>query len=357
MLWIVSWAIGTRPMKVLITGATGFVGYHAARTLLREGHSVRALVRSPEKGERVLGPLGVRLEDRVEGEMTDLAAVARAMEGCEAVIHAAAGVSVTSGQTDFSANLEGTKAVIGQALERDLDAIFISSMTAIFQAGRPTHDASPLVESKTHYGRSKAECDAWVRARQEEGARACIVYPAGVVGPDDPGMSESVRAYRSYLRGTLKSEGGNQMIDVRDLALLLVRLLENRIHGRIAAGGHFHDWDEFTGILEAVTGAKISRIAAPGWVLRGAARSMDVVGKVTGRRMPLTGEGIEIATRFRAMQDSRQIGALGLAWRDPAETLRDLFQWFLDEGRLPPSAVPALSKRSEGCRADSPRPD
>jgi hypothetical protein len=73
---------------------------------------------------------------------------------------------------------------------------------------------------------------------------------------------------------------------------------------------------------------------------------MDLVAKISRRQMPMTGEGIEIATRFRAMQDSKQIAALGVQWRDPAETLRDLFQWFLDQGRLPPQAVPALSKTS-----------
>jgi dihydroflavonol-4-reductase len=333
-------------MRILITGATGFIGFHTARELLANGHRVRALVRDPAKAARVLDPLGVTLEDRVQGDMTDREAVAAAMQGCDAVIHSAAGVSVMSGQTDFGANLEGTKVVVGDACSRGLETLFISSMTAIFAPGRPTNDASPLVESKTHYGRSKAECDGWVRDRQAEGAPVGIVYPAGVVGPDDPGMSESVRAYRAYLRGTLRSEGGNQMIDVRDLALLLRRLLEDPKRGRIAAGGHFHGWDEFTEILVSVTGAEIPRISAPGWALRGAARTMDVITRLTGRPMPMTGEGVEIATRFRAMEDSKHVAALGIAWRDPAVTLRDLYQWFLDEGRLPPEAVPALSRSS-----------
>ena len=331
-------------MRVLVTGATGFIGYHTARRLIEEGHVVRALVRDLDKANRVLGPLGVAPRDCVVGAMTDATAVESAIDGCDAVVHAAAGVSVMAGQTDFSANLEGTRIVIGEACRRGLLSVFISSMTAIFEPGQPTNDRSDLVESKTHYGRSKAECDAWVRARQDEGARVSILYPGGVVGPDDPGMSESVRAYRAYLRGTLASEGGNQMVDVRDLAALIVRLLESGTSGRIAAGGQFHGWDEFTEILSEVTGASISRIRAPGWLLRFAARSMDIIGRLSGRPMPFTGEAIEIATRFRAMEDSGQIRALGVEWRDPAETLRDLFQWFLDEGRLPPKAVPALSK-------------
>lgn len=178
--------------------------------------------------------------------------------------------------------------------------------------------------------------------RQEEGATVGIVYPSGCVGPDDPGMSESIKAYRRFLRGTLKSEGGNQMVDVRDLAKLFVRMLEEKTRGRVVAGGHFYDWDEFTRLLEEATGAKIARIAAPGWLLRATARTMDGVGRFTGRPMPMTGEGIEIATRVRPMRNSPRVAELGVAWRDSVETLRDLFQWFLDTGRLPPKAVPAL---------------
>jgi nucleoside-diphosphate-sugar epimerase len=333
------------PMKVFVTGATGFIGYHAARRLLHEGHAVHALVRSREKAERVLAPLGVDPQDFVVGDMTDPDAVARGLEGCDAVLHAAANVSVTSGPADFSENLRGTELVVGGACERGLDTLFVSSLIAIFDSRHPMRDDSPVTGGRTRYGRSKAECDAWVRARQAEGGPVAIVYPSGCVGPDDPGMSEAVRAYRGFLRGTLASEGGNQMVDARDLGALMVRMLEQRTPGRVVAGGHFHDWDAFTRLLEQVTGAEIRRIRAPGWLLRGAARGMDVFARWSGRTMPMTGEGVEIATLMRPVVSSDRVGELGITWRDPAETLRDLFQWFLDVGRLPPQAVPALRAR------------
>jgi len=330
-------------VRVLVTGATGFIGFHAAAALAGSGHGVRALVRDPAKAERVLTPVGLRADDLAPGDMTDAAAVARAIEDCDAVVHAAAGVSVTTGASDFESNVRGTEIVLGAALERSLASVYVSSLTAILTPGRPTTESSPVAESRTHYGRSKARAERWVRARQDEGAAIATVYPPGVVGPDDPGFSESVKAYRGFLRGTLKSSGGNQMLDARDLAQLMVRLLETRQRGRVIAAGHFFTWDEFTDLLSRVTGARIRRITAPGWALRGAARSLDRVARITGRPMPMTGEGIEIATRWQPVEDSKLVSEMGIRWRAPDETLSDLFRWYVAAGRLPPAAVPALA--------------
>lgn len=331
---------------VLVTGATGFVGYHTAKALRARGHRVRALVRDRAKGERVLAGLGVATDDLIEGDMADTEAVRRALEGCAGVVHAAASVTVTTGSVDTSANLRGTEAVIGNAIEGGQYAIYVSSLTAIFDPRREITDDAPLVESRTVYGRSKAECDAWVRKHQAAGAPVAIVYPPGVVGPDDPGMSESVKAYRAFLRGTLDSEGGNQLIDVRDLAELFARMLEDETTGRIVAAGHYFDWNGFTRLLVEATGARVSRIRAPGWVLRASARLMDVAGAVLQRNMPMTFEGIEIATRFPRMIDSPVIERLGISWRPPEETIADLFRWFVENGKLPAKAVPKLAPQA-----------
>lgn len=329
-------------MRVLVTGATGFIGFHAAARLRADGHEVRALVRSGEKGERVLGPIGVVSADLVVGDMTDRSAIARALDGCDGVIHAAAGVSVTTNKPDFSSNVSGTQVVIEAACERGCETVYVSSLTAILDPRCAVTDDSPLVNSKTEYGRSKVAADAFVRELQSQGAPLAIVYPPGVIGPDDPGLSESVKACRSFLRGTLKSSGGIQQMDARDLALLFERMLEAKTRGRVVAAGHFFDWDGFTRLLERVTGASIRRIAAPGWLLRAGARGLDVAGKVTGRRMPMSGEGIEIATRWTAVADSPRIAELGVSWRPAEQTVEALFRWLVAAGRLPAAAVPAL---------------
>ncbi len=329
-------------MQVFVTGATGMVGYHVAAVLVAAGHGVRALVRDPEKGLRVLGPLGLGPSDLVQGDMTDEAAIADAIAGCDAVVHAAASVSVTTGATDFSANVAGTRAVVGAAIARDLPCVYMSSLEAITTPGEPTTEDSKPDGGKTHYGRSKAEADLWVRARQAEGACVATVYPSGVIGPDDPGFSESVKAYRSFLRGML-AVGGTQMIDARDLGRLTLALLEARHAGPVIAGAHYMPWVELHERLERITGATISQIKAPGWALRLFARLLDVVGSVTGKQMPMTGEGVAIATLWQEVRDSRIVADLGVEWRPADETLADMFRWYVETGRLPASAVPALA--------------
>ena len=83
-------------MKVLVTGATGFVGSHAAKRLLVDGHEVRLLVRTPAKVAPLMEKMGVdpsRLEV-MKGDITDAESVEAAMRGSDAVVHAAAVVAI-----------------------------------------------------------------------------------------------------------------------------------------------------------------------------------------------------------------------------------------------------------------------
>lgn len=334
-------------MKVLVTGATGFVGWHTAARLHSAGHTLRALVRNPEKAEAVLASLRIAADDLVPGDMADADAVARALEGCDAVVHAAGAVSVTSsGAPDaFDVNVTGTQNVVGGAWERGIGrVVFVSSLSAIYDPSSPepvTGD-SPLVRSATRYGRSKAAADRIVRELQEHGAPVASVYPSGVIGPGDPGLSESVRAYRTFLRGTIRA-GGTQFIDARDLAGFCVRLIEAGNGGRHVAAGHYFTWDALTALIEEITGTTIRRFPAPGWLLRSVGSAFDLASRISGRRSVVTRESMEVATRWRPVADSPSLAEMGVRLRAPERTLEDLYRWFLETKRLPLRAAPRLA--------------
>jgi nucleoside-diphosphate-sugar epimerase len=339
-------------VKVLVTGATGFVGWHTAARLHAAGHALRALVRDRGKASAILAPFDIAADDLVVGDMADADAVARGLDGCNAVVHAAAAVSVTApGASDaFDINVTGTRHVIGGAWERGIErVVFVSSLSAIYdpRSSEPVRADSPLVHSATRYGRSKAAADRTVRELQEGGAPIATVYPSGVIGPDDPGMSESVRAYRTFLRGTIRA-GGTQFVDARDLADFHVRLLEAGAGGRHVAAGHYFSWDELTALIEDITGASIRRFPAPGWLLRASGSVADVASRVTGRRSVVTRESMEVATRWRAIDNSPSLSAMGVSLRPPRQTLEDLYRSFLETNRLPAHAAPKLASAPAG---------
>lgn len=334
---------------VLVTGATGFTGWHTAARLRSQGHRVRALVRSLEKARTHLGPLGLGDDDFVVGDMTDPEAVARALDGCDAVVHAAAAVSVTragGGENVFDGNVVGAKLVVGGACERGLDpVVFVSSLTAILDPKRPeaTSADSPLVEATTRYGRSKAASDVFARELQAAGRPVAIVYPSAIIGPDDPGRSESMSAFRGFSQFMIESEGGTQFVDARDLAALIERIVTRRRHGRIVAAGHYFGWRALREAIVEATGAKIGALRAPGFVLRGAGRLADAISKLSGRSFMLGHESMEIATRWRRVADSPDVAELGIHWRDAHDTLTDVYRFFLARGALRPAAVPRIA--------------
>ena len=83
-------------MRILVTGGTGFIGSHSVAALLRDGHSLRLLARTPSKVETALAPLGIS-RDRVEivqSDIMDSEGVGTALDGCDAVYHCAGGVGI-----------------------------------------------------------------------------------------------------------------------------------------------------------------------------------------------------------------------------------------------------------------------
>ncbi|MDJ0846981.1 MAG: NAD-dependent epimerase/dehydratase family protein [Myxococcota bacterium] len=335
-------------MKVLVTGGTGFVGSHAVEALGHAGHQVRLLARSPEKVERVARLRGLHLDDVHYGDMEDEATVKRAIEGCDAVLHAAASVEIGRARDVFASNLEGSRNVIGAALDRGLDPVlYVSSIMTMFPPRGPVITVDdPITSLSTDYGRSKSETERWVRGLQAEGLPVVSVYPTGVYGPEDPGFGAPLKGLRDRLRfGFPMASGGFGCVDVRDLALLLVAALEpGRGPRRFMAGGHFVTWPEEADLVEDIVGRKVRRLPAPGFALRATGRLVDLLQRlVPSFDYPLTHEAALIITDFVPCDSSRTTEELGIVFRPMRETLTDSLRWLLHTGELAPELAPRLA--------------
>jgi nucleoside-diphosphate-sugar epimerase len=336
-------------MRVLVTGASGFIGSHAVKSLIALGHRPRLLVRDPVRAARVLGELGVPVEatEMCQGDMLDEAAVSRALDGCDAVIHSAAALGVTDRRTDLvEVNVTGTRNVVGGAVARGLDPVIHISTIAVFvpPAEPVITSASPLANPRTAYGRSKIEAERYVRGLQDDGAPVTTFYFSGVIGPHQPNLDTFSLGLASALKTAWPiTRGGVSLIDVRDAGDALARgVRPGQGPRRMVLGGHYSTWPGLADICDAVIGVHTRRIPVPARALLAIGTLLDVAKRVHGFGYPLTRDAAEFVVTLVPSDDAATLDTLGLTLQPLEESLADTVRWLVAAGHLHPSKAGRL---------------
>lgn len=272
-------------MRVLITGATGFVGSHLVTALAERGAEIRALVRRTSRTEQ-LERLGVQ---RIEGGLDEPAALARAVDGVEVVFHLAALTSARSEAEYERTNVGGTvrllEAIAG-ASERPRRLVYLSSLAAVGPSvdGRPVGRGDPC-RPLTTYGRTKlAGEEACLRAG--ELIETVVLRPPAVYGPRD---REMLRFFRLAARGLLPVPAGAermvQLVHVADLAEAALRAASAP-----GAAGVYHvaeprayRWDEVAELFGKALGRRVRTMKIPPSFLRIAAALSETAAGAVGR--------------------------------------------------------------------------
>ncbi|MDQ3340712.1 MAG: NAD-dependent epimerase/dehydratase family protein [Myxococcota bacterium] len=210
----------------LVTGGTGMVGNCIAQALLARGHRVRALVRSLDKGKRLL-PEGC---DLVQGDITAPETLDAAVTGCDWVFHAAG--FPEQWMKDNAAfdriNAGGTENMLSAAKKAGVSRFMFTSTIDVFtwKSGE-TYDESEIDPNpkNTHYERSKQRADKLVA---ESGLDAVFLHPAAVYGTgpsDSPGVNDLiVRLANNKAPGLLP--GGFPVVFAPDVGEAHVRAAE-----------------------------------------------------------------------------------------------------------------------------------
>lgn len=319
-------------MRVLVTGGTGFVGGWTAKAIADAGHTVRFLVRKPERLQTSVDKLGVDVSDFAVGDIVDRESVREALRGCGAVVHSAALVATDPRQNEqmLTTNMDGARNVLGQAVELGIDPIVhVSSFTALFRPGLKTLTAElPVVGGTDGYGRSKAQVDVYARGLQDAGAPVSITYPGMVLGPPvGDQFGEAGEGVKAALRMRVLPGGQDSawlVIDVRDLAALHAALLEpGRGPRRYMAGGRRIPVQELASLIGDVAGLTVVSVPVPDALLRAAGGVLDQVERVLPVDTPLTAAGMQYYTQMPESDDSPSERDLGVTYRDPRDTMAD----------------------------------
>jgi len=331
-------------MKIFLTGATGFVGAHTALALLDAGHELRLLVRDRDAAKAYFSKFHYLVDDFIVADMRDKTAIANGLQGCDALIHAAAFVSLDPKKAKeiYQCNVDSIDAVIGTAIEQGIkNIIYVSSLGALFNPEADViNESSPLGSPTEAYSKSKRDCDEYVRDLQQSGAPIQITYPSGIFGPDDPKLNESNHALITFIKTLIpKTTSGIQCVDVRDVAKVHQYLVENPMHenfesARYIIAGHYYTWEQFHHLIQSVTGRKIFSPYVPGKVFRALGAIMDVLKKIYPIDFPMTSESMAIITQWTYADSSKILKAMNGEFIAGEQTFHDTAQWLVRAGHL-----------------------
>lgn len=277
-------------MKVFVTGGTGFIGGEVARQLRARGDAVTCLVRSPAKAAK-LSELGCEL---VAGDLGDTEAIRRGMQGCDAVVHAAAmyevGIPAKQHPAMWEANVAGTERVLGAAREAGVaKLVYVSTVGVFGNTHRQVVDESyehPGREFTSYYEETKLEAHRVAKRMIEDGLPGVIVQPGGVYGPGD--TSQVADLLEQFFAGRLPllpfPELGICLTHVEDIAGgILLALDRGRVGETYVLSGPVTTMREAIETVAAATGRKAPRYAMPTALLKALTPAGPLVGKLMGQ--------------------------------------------------------------------------
>lgn len=313
--------LSSQAMRLLVTGASGFVGEHIARAALAAGHRVRALCRPSSR--RPLGDM-----EWVEGDLTDGASLSRAVQGMEAVIHAAAVLRVERRirARQRQINVEGTRLLVEAARLAGVSRFVLTSSITVLGRPHPGHDDERLAYDwppGLGYGESKRDAEQLALGASAPGFAVVALLPALVFGP-----GPSHQRTRSFLRllhlgcGRLAPPGGTTVCDVRDVAEAHVAALtRGRAGERYILGGTTLSFRRLIELFAAELHAPRPLATIP----PGLIRTLRPVVRALDRVLPLPFPPalLEQFLVDKYYSSAKAMAELGYAPRPLAETIRD----------------------------------
>ena len=272
-----------------MTGGTGFIGGRLVRKLRERGDEVTALVRSPEKALE-LERLGVNL---VKGDLTDVEAIRRGVEGADGVFHGAAiykvGIPKSQHSDMFETNVRGTERVLDAAIQAGVPKIvYVSTVNVFGNTGREVVDETyerPKNGFLSYYDETKYESHQVALDRIAKGAPIVIVQPGGVYGPDDHSevgnMIDQVRTGKLFALPF--PETGLNLVHVDDVADGTILAYDRGEPGEsYVLGGEISTMRGLADKVAEIAGRKPPKRDLPTGVLKAVAPAGPLVGKLMG---------------------------------------------------------------------------
>jgi dihydroflavonol-4-reductase len=327
--------------KVLVTGASGFVGSAVAAKLVERGFSVRALVRATSPRAHLAG-LDL---DYVQGDLRDAETIRPAMAGVRYLFHVAADYRLWARDRNEIVvnNVTGTRVMMEEALRAGVERIVYTSSVAtlaVQRDGTSVDETVPLDELKAigAYKRSKVAAERLVeRMIAQQGLPAVIVNPSTPIGPRDVKPTPTGRIIVEAARGRMPAfvDTGLNLVHVDDVAQgHLAALDRGKIGERYILGGQNVQLSEMLTVIANLIGRRPPRVRLPRSAIVPLALAAETLARFTGREPFVTMDALRMSRYRMFFTTAKAERDLGFTARPFTEALTDAIRWFRDAGHL-----------------------
>ncbi len=318
----------------LVTGASGFVGWHVARLLVEKGHRVRALVR-PASRVRELEV------ETVVGDLRDRPSLDRAVAGCGLVFHVAADYRLWARDPSelYRSNVDGTRNLLEAAASAGVDRIVYTSTVGCIgvpDGGLGDEEQPVSLDRMTGaYKRSKFLAEQAALEFARRGMDVVIVNPTAPVGDHDFKPTPTGRIILDFLRGGMPAfvDTGLNLVDVSDTAAGHLAAAERGAAGeRYILGAENLTLKEILARLAAIAGLPAPAFKIPFAVAYAAGVASTGWARLTGRPPRVALDAVRMARKRMFVSSEKAARRLGLAPSPVDGALRRAVGWFRANG-------------------------
>jgi len=318
-------------MKLLVTGATGFLGGALVPLLVEEGHQVRVLARGGAPDAEALGC------ELSSGDVRDPETVRRALHGCEGLYHLAGLVSrdPRDAHKMYELHVSGTRVLLAEAERAGLQRVILASssgtigVSPVRRVATEEDDYPIETVGRWPYYLSKIYEEKIALEAARRRLPVVILNPSLLLGPGDARLSSTQDIYR-FLLGRIPAmpRGGISFVDVRDAARAFVAALNRgNVGERHLLGAANWEFSEFFGRLSRLARRSPPPLRLPSAVKVAAAHLMEGWAHRRGREPGLPAADVEMGEHWFFIDSSKAERLLSFSPRDPMETLAETISY------------------------------
>jgi len=325
-------------MRVLLTGADGFVGSNLTRELLRRGYRVRGMVQ-PNRNTATIDSLEI---EKVASDLLDADSVDAAMKGCDAVIHAAASTAIWPARSPIvrRVNLEGTHNVLRAARNHRVRRMVHIGTANTFAPGtreRPGTERGEYGSRKygVDYMDSKYEAHLAVMEACRRGDVPVVeVNPTFMWGPFDraPGAGKLIlRVYRREVPGFAR--GGRNCVAVKDVAVGIANALTQGSVGEAYILGNVNlSYPEIFRTISRVVGVPVPDRTYPDFIVKATGVGGSIVSFFRRTEPVVSRAMARISCDGHYYSAAKAVRELGLPQTPVDVAIQEALDWFVANG-------------------------